>query len=127
MPLIHLTGELPAAAVGSETDGFVSKEFGLVAVFARPGLQHAAEGIRVGSTLAELGTVYEAGESESGWFRVPLGGGREYEFGIGSDDTVESLSIRLSGRIASGIHARPSATWAASAPICELRGRLGPR
>jgi hypothetical protein len=89
-----LTGDLPAADADSETDGFVSKEYGLAAVFARPGLS-TPERVGVGSTLAELQAAYTAGDSETGWFRVPLGGGREYEFGIGPGNTVESVSIQL--------------------------------
>lgn len=90
-----LTGAgLPAAEADSETDGFVSKEYGLVAVFARPGMS-TPEGLGVGSTVAELRAAYAAGDSESGWFRVSLGGGREYEFGVGQGNTVESLSIRM--------------------------------
>lgn len=89
-----LTGDLPTADVDSETDGFVSKEYGLAAVFARPGLS-TPEGVGVGSTLAELQVAYTSGDSETGWFRVPLGDGHEYEFGIGTGDIVESLSIRL--------------------------------
>jgi len=89
-----LTGDLPAADAESETDGFVSKKYGLVAVFARPGLS-TPEGLGEGSTVAELRAAYAAGDSETGWFRVPLGGGREYEFGVGPGNVVESLSIRL--------------------------------
>lgn len=89
-----LTGDLPAADADSETDGFFSKEYGLAAVFARPGLS-TPEGIGVRSTLEEVRAAYTSGDSETGWFRVPLGDGREYEFGIGSDNTVESFSIRL--------------------------------
>ena len=89
-----LTGDLPAADADSETDGFVSREYGLAAVFVRPGLS-TPEGVGVGSALAELRAAYTAGDSETGWFRVSLGGGREYEFGIGPGNIVESISIRL--------------------------------
>lgn len=89
-----LAGDLPAADADSETDGFVSKEYGLVAVFARPGLS-TPEGVGEGSTVAQLRAAYAAGDSEAGWFRVSLGGGREYEFGLGPGNIVESLSIRL--------------------------------
>lgn len=89
-----LTGDLPAASPDAVTDGFVSEKYGLVAVSARPGVT-TPEGVGEGSSLADLEAAYPEGTHETGWFRVDLGEGREYEFGLDETDTVESLTVRL--------------------------------
>lgn len=99
---LHLTDPDLDPAPGSETtDGYISPTYGLVVIYARPGMA-TQEGIGPGSTVQDLRRAFpdlvldQIGQGKgAGFYRVDLGDGREYEFGLDPDKTVEYASVRL--------------------------------
>lgn len=87
---IRLTDHAPRP---HRVDGYLSARYGLVAVYARPDMA-TPEGIRPGSSFAQVEKAYPEGHlSADGYWIVPLGRGRAYEFGIEAHHRVGEMAV----------------------------------
>ena len=92
----RFTGQ-PAApgqgVVEAGVDGYYSAAHGLAAIFARPGMS-TPEGIRLGSTWAQVHRAYPDGRFNGDhYWIVSTGPGTAYEFGIDSTHTVHEMDV----------------------------------
>ena len=77
----------------NQVDGFVSKQHGLVAVFARPDMA-TEEGVRLGDTRQQVRGAYGGPVTTEPFLTVPLSEGTSYVFGFDHDRLVSVVVQR---------------------------------
>ena len=83
-------------ADGAEVSGFVSREHGVAALFAAPGME-TPEGIALGDSLSDVESAYPDLEEVVSGHLAPVPGepARAYHFGVDQTGAVVELSLQL--------------------------------